>query len=585
MKKLFFFALALSLFVPLGVAQTEIDVNMNGGFAPAKANRALGDSLWSTSVEVATGSVYNLGVEFDGTSYWVTVGAPAGGQCFFVTMDQAGNLVNSFLQPAGTDNSWGIRDLAYDGSVNRIYGGCDAWNSGYINEFKKVDGSFTNVKYGPHLDPSMTVCRAVAYDSNNDCFYSANWSSPVFKCTKANLVTQLLPGTGLSCYGAACEESTASTKLWLWWYDANGDFGSEVDVDSKTFTGDIISGGAGNTAGGACAYETTGGNWELVAMHQASPDTIEAFDLATVKQALEVNVASIDAHFGGTATFTLSNGPANRDYLIWASMTNGLFVLPGGLPLGFAWDSITSTFLSTTIAGSPLTPFLGTLDGTGAGSAVLTIPGHTSPPLMEDLPLMFVYTTYDPFDFVSNIVDVLIEAYVPPPPGYFYDDGTSENSLGLTAGGSLGWAHYFDVVPGNETIAEIQTTYGSAPAGSNMIACLWDDPNDDMEMSDCGAPLASIVGVTANEGTDVFNAYDIPDTVVTSGFFIGAIITDMLASGNYPAPLDQTTPYGGQATIIGDTTTPIDPNNVGGAELVNEMSTIGWPYYFLLRAY
>jgi hypothetical protein len=288
---------------------------------------------------------------------------------------------------------------------------------------------------------------------------------------------------------------------------------------------------------------------------------------------------------GGTATFTLSNGPAGADYLIWASMTNGLFILPGGLPLGFAWDSITTTFLTTTIAGSPLTPFLGTLDGAGAGSAVLTIPGHTSPPLLDDLDIMFVYSTVNPFDFVSNIVNVLVVAYVPPPPGYFYDDGSSENSLGLTAGGSLGWAHWFDVVPGNETIAEIQSTFGSCPAGSNCIACLWDDPNNDGDMLDVGAPLASLPGVTANESTDIFNTYDITDTVVASRFFIGLLITDMLPAGNYPAPMDQDTLYGGQAWIIGDTLGPIDPNNIAGAELVNEMSTIGWPFYFLLRAY
>jgi hypothetical protein len=582
MKKLFFFALALSLFVPLGMAQTENDVNMMNGFTAANKDRALGSSLWSTSVEGATASVYNLGVEFDGTSYWVTVGAPAGGSCFFVTMDQAGNLVNSFPQPVGTDNSWGIRDLAFDASSNRLYGGCDAWNPSYIDEFKKVDGSFTNIKYGPFLDPSMTVTRACAYDSNNDCFYAANWASPVFKCSKTNNVTQLMAGTGLSCYGAACEESTAATKLWLWWYDGAGDHGTEIDVNTKTYTGAMFDGGAGNTAGGACAYDAGGGNWNLVAMHQASPDTIEAFDLATVTQALEVNVASIDAHVGGTATFSLANGPANRDYLIWASMTNGLFLLPGGLPLGFAWDSITTTFLTTTIAGNPLTPFLGTLDGAGAGSAVLTIPGHTSPPLMEDLPLMFVYSTYDPFDFVSNIVDVLIVAYVAPPPGYQYDDGSTEDALGWSAGGHTMWGHCFDA-SGSDTITTVDVAFGwnggtTVLDGLAAEIFVLEDPNDDCNPVDAVA-VHTINTVIANANSDTFMHFDGFSAPVSGKFFV-AVHVDLGVTGGFAAGMDTTSGY---TTNDSWFTNAADVAGLGAATIY-EMSAIGFPYHWMIRA-
>jgi hypothetical protein len=586
MKKFFFFALALCLFVPLGAAQTEVDMNMTPGFTAHNQDRALGDSLWSTSVEVASGDVYNLGVEFDGTNYWVTDGAPAGGQCRFILMDQAGNYVNDFFQPAGTDNTWGIRDLAFDGTY--MYGGNDVWNASYISQFD-LSGSYTGVRYGPHLDPNMTVTRAVAYDGNNDVFYSANWGSAVFQCNRMNIVKQLVPATGLSCYGAACEESTANTMLWLWWYDATSDHGSEIDVAAKDFTGKSFDGMALATAGGACAYDAGGGAWHLVALHQATPDTIEAYDLATIVQPLEVDVDTIDAHLGGAANFNLSAGTPNAGYVIWASITPGSFMLPDGAVLPFAWDAITTTFLNAAVAGNPLVPFIGTLDGTGAASTTLTIPGHTSPPLMDELDVSFCYTTHNPFDFVSNTVNVLITVYVAPS-GYLYDDGTSEISLGTSGGGSFGWYQGFDTIPGYETIAEIQTQFGTCPAGSNCVVALWDDPNNDMDPSDCGAPLASVTGISANEDTDIFNVYDITDTMVSGTFFIGAIITDMLPyPDSYPCPMDDSAGYvAPRSWIANDQVDAIDPTYIGDPTStipISENSTIGWPYYWCLRAY
>ena len=564
------------------MAQTELDPDMHGRFSPANVNRSLGDSLWSTDVEVATASVYNLGVEFDGTNYWVSVGNPTGvstDRCKFVLMDQAGTFVTRYFQPVGTWGTWGIRDLAFDGTY--MYGGNDVWNSSYIAQFD-LTGVFTGTLYGPHLDPAMTVTRAVAYDSNNDVFYTANWGSAVYQCDRLNNVVMLAPATGLSCYGAACEDGTANTMLWLWWYDGLADHGSEIDVATGAFTGYMFDGAAGATAGGACAYDAGGGAWELVALHQASPDTIEGYTLSKVLNPLEVDTDSIPTHAGGVANFTLDAGVGNAGdgFVLWASITPGSFPLPGGAMLPFSWDVVTNTVLNYAIAGLPFLPFIGVLDGNGQANVTMTIPPGADLPV--DLPMMFAFSTHNPFDFVSNIVNVTLLAWVPPM-DYSYDDATSENSLGLTAGGSIGWLHWFDVIPGYNNISMIESTYGSCPPSSNMIACIWNDPNDDGDPSDLGAPDSSIVGITANESTDNFNKYDIIDYNVTSRFFIGVIITDMLPAGNYPAPLDQDTVYGGQAWIVGDTTVPIDPNNLVGAELLNEMNSIGWPYYFLLR--
>ena len=175
-----------------------------------------------------------------------------------------------------------------------------------------------------------------------------------------------------------------------------------------------------------------------------------------------------------------------------------------------------------------------------------------------------------------------------PYDAYRYDDGSSDDLLGLTNGGELAWIHAFEAEGGSDTIATIQAAWGSAlwmghsPGdGSPATVYVWDDPTNDGDPSDA-VLLTSFATTVANVDTDILNDIDIPDTPVTGTFFIGASVPH--SAGQYVAPLDTGTPYGGQAWIAGEVAPGVfDPSNLGAAGVFDNMSNV-IPSYFLLRA-
>jgi len=167
-----------------------------------------------------------------------------------------------------------------------------------------------------------------------------------------------------------------------------------------------------------------------------------------------------------------------------------------------------------------------------------------------------------------------------------WDDGTSENSVGLTAGGAFAWVNHFTVTdPG--TIQAIQTCFGSpsypgssgATPGASFGVYVWSDPNGDGNPLDA-VLLAQATGTieAGSIDTDVFQS--VPISVQVSGsFFVGASFQH--AAGKYPGPLDQTVPQG--QSWVTFNSTPYDPNFWDPANTYN-MDAIGLPGNWLLRA-
>jgi len=124
------------------------------------------------------------------------------------------------------------------------------------------------------------------------------------------------------------------------------------------------------------------------------------------------------------------------------------------------------------------------------------------------------------------------------PVSYSLDDGSGENSLGLTAGGTIEWANQFTAVPGGELITDISVAFGpmSGFNGNAVTLSLYDDVDNDGIPNDL-LLLASISGLIANANTDIFNVFDIADTIVTGSFFVSASTT--LNAALYPARLDE----------------------------------------------
>ena len=167
---------------------------------------------------------------------------------------------------------------------------------------------------------------------------------------------------------------------------------------------------------------------------------------------------------------------------------------------------------------------------------------------------------------------------------YQLDDGSAENSVGLTAGGSFIALNSFAVTPGNNIIGSISIAFGT-PAfpdpslnGLTYTAVLWSDPDGDGEPNDA-VVLASVSGVISMASTNTFLTSLIPPTaVLTPNFFVGFVITH--AAGQHPAAFDQTAPLADRSFI----TIGSDPNDLSGAGAIEDVTGGALVGNWLIRA-
>ena len=205
---------------------------------------------------------------------------------------------------------------------------------------------------------------------------------------------------------------------------------------------------------------------------------------------------------------------------------------------------------------------------------------------------------------VAVPVDVHYSASIPffldrPPsnPGptldeYMWDDGASDNALGLTAGGAMGWWHCFEVIAGNETVSQVASTFGypactSPPCvapGTPFSVGVWSDPNNDCNPGD-GALLAHAASPdgVVDPDTDFFNRVAVPATNVGNAgdrFFVVTWLAH--PQGKYPAPMDSSAPQLTRAWWngeVGGTHNPTHPPTaLGFRDLV-----ASYPYNWMER--
>src|SRR5215217_2341496 len=165
---------------------------------------------------------------------------------------------------------------------------------------------------------------------------------------------------------------------------------------------------------------------------------------------------------------------------------------------------------------------------------------------------------------------------------YLIDDGTAEDSVGLTAGGNLLCLNSFPVSAGNNLITSISIAWGTPlfpdPSlnGLTYTAVLWSDPNGDGSPTDA-VVLATAPGVVSMEGTNTFLTSNLPPTMVnTANFFVGFVITHN--AGQFPAAFDETAP-----TLSGRSWVSIggNPNNLSDAITIESAGLVG---NWLIRA-
>jgi len=166
---------------------------------------------------------------------------------------------------------------------------------------------------------------------------------------------------------------------------------------------------------------------------------------------------------------------------------------------------------------------------------------------------------------------------------YLIDDGTAEDSVGLTAGGNLLVLNSFPVSGGNNVITSISCAFGTPlfpdPTlnGLPYTAVLWSDPNGDGSPTDA-VVLAMAPGVIAQEGTNTFITTTIPPTMVTTAnFFVGFLITH--TAGQFPAAFDETAPTFANRSWVAQTS---NINDLSGAITIESVGAP--PGNWLIRA-
>ncbi len=160
-----------------------------------------------------------LGVEFDGTHFYVT-GTGADGSSdpphFVYEFDATGTYTGHFWYQPDNANTWGWRDLAYDGTWPEVgYGNGHfyASTSSMVDEWHifagglVLDGSFN----GPE-NPN----RALAWNPENDHFYTANFNSPIYEFDREGNLVNTYSNT-YAIYGAAYDPGSVSEgESYIW---------------------------------------------------------------------------------------------------------------------------------------------------------------------------------------------------------------------------------------------------------------------------------------------------------------------------------------------------------------------------------
>jgi len=222
------------------------------------------------NVESPSGDYQCLGVEFNGTHFFVTGGNRGSDPNKVYTFDRDGNYISSFNQVYSSE--WGWRDLAWDGTY--LYGSDDS----YISQFLP-NGTYIGDFPGPGISP----CRALAYDPVTDHFWTANWDSPIYEFDRSgNIINQY--SNSYAIYGMAWDDASPDGP-WLWAFAQEGSpavTAYQFDPINGVYTGVSFTGWGNpdDVAGGTCF--TT--KWDpafgiLVGLTQNVPDSIVGYEI------------------------------------------------------------------------------------------------------------------------------------------------------------------------------------------------------------------------------------------------------------------------------------------------------------------
>ena len=191
--------------------------------------------------------------------------------------------------------------------------------------------------------------------------------------------------------------------------------------------------------------------------------------------------------------------------------------------------------------------------------------------------------------FGAGSFDLSIAA--PPAPCTPWDDGSTENLLGWSAGGDMVWLSRFGAPGQMNTVTSVDVMWGSAffpgynPGnGTPTDVFIWvDGPTQDGDPSDATL-LVSIPTTVTSVDTDTYVNFPIAPRTINGVFFVGS--HQAQSAGQYVAPLDMTShPFSGVSWFFGDNSSPVANYANPGANVQPPFTfdAIGLPAQSLVR--
>jgi hypothetical protein len=240
-----------------------------------------GDICFVYDVETPTDDNQCVGVEFDGTYFYITGGGgtthPDTNYVYFFDVD--GNYLSQAPQPTTSD--WGWRDIAFDGTYmySSDSANVDVWHvtglpmSPVIN----VVSSFP----GPE-NPN----RAMAYDPATGHFWTANRESSIYEFDNTGTVINTYSNVK-RIYSMAWDDQCFEDSM-LWIYDQTDEGGNKCHIrqfdpllgiyTGLEFTG-VHNDSLNDVAGGSCFINDFGGKSVFIGLTQNTPDQIFCMEM------------------------------------------------------------------------------------------------------------------------------------------------------------------------------------------------------------------------------------------------------------------------------------------------------------------
>jgi len=158
-----------------------------------------------------TNQAGNLGAEWDGQYFWSTGCCLGPAAPYFIEKwDTNGQRLATYPQPSQPSSTWGMRDMAFDGTY--LYAGSE-------NGLWKIDPATGATTLMFSAISPMTVIRALAWVPTENMFYSGSFATSFYKFPPSGSPITPVTNPGLTAvYGMAYDPVNDS----IWIFDQVG---------------------------------------------------------------------------------------------------------------------------------------------------------------------------------------------------------------------------------------------------------------------------------------------------------------------------------------------------------------------------